>query len=71
MRALFAAAVFCVAVSFVSGQEPSASQNEKPKDPHADCPLHKAHAHAEPTSSAMNERGEEGMGFSQTATTHH
>ena len=29
-----------------------------------DCPMHEAH-------SQMNERGEKGMGFSQTATTHH
>lgn len=34
----------------------------KPKP--QDCPMHDAHAQ-------MNERGEHGMGFSQTATTHH
>src|SRR4029077_2158739 len=46
-------------------------RNDKPKDPHADCPMHKAHAHDDSASTGMNERGEEGMGFSQTATSHH
>jgi len=36
------------------------TQNPKPED----CPMHPAH-------TQMNERGEKGMGFSQTATTHH
>lgn len=33
--------------------------------------MHKAHAHHESTTPSMNERGEKGMGFSQTTTTHH
>jgi hypothetical protein len=37
----------------------------------ANCPMHKAHAHDDSASSAMNDRGEKGMGFSQTTTTHH
>ena len=41
----------------------SAQSNEKPISP-AECPMHAAH-------TQMNERGEKGMGFSQTATTHH
>lgn len=36
------------------------TQNPKPEE----CPMHPAH-------TQMNERGEKGMGFSQTATTHH
>jgi hypothetical protein len=36
------------------------AQNPKPEE----CPMHAAH-------TQMNERGEKGMGFSQTATTHH
>jgi hypothetical protein len=36
------------------------AQNPKPEE----CPMHAAH-------TTMNERGEKGMGFSQTATTHH
>ena len=71
MKPLFALAVLCFVVSVVQAQEPPATQSEKPKDPHADCPMHKAHAHDESISAAMNERGAEGMGFSQTATTHH
>lgn len=35
-----------------------------PKPDSQECPMHAAH-------SQMNERGEKGMGFSQTATTHH
>jgi hypothetical protein len=71
MRGLFATAVFCLAASAAQGQTPPAAQNEKPKDSQADCPMHKAHAHDDPGSSAMNDRGEKGMGFSQTTTTHH
>jgi hypothetical protein len=71
MKPVFALAVLCFAVSVVQAQEPPAAQNEKPRDPHADCPMHNAHAHDESRSAAMNERGAEGMGFSQTATTHH
>jgi hypothetical protein len=41
----------------------SAQQNQKPES-QTECPMHAAH-------SQMNERGEKGMGFSQTATTHH
>jgi len=37
--------------------------NQKPES-QKECPMH-------PTHTQMNERGEEGMGFSQTATTHH
>ena len=70
MRPPFAAAFFCFAVSATQAQAPPTAQNEKPKDSQADCPMHKAHAH-DSTSSAMNDRGEKGMGFSQTTTTHH
>jgi hypothetical protein len=37
--------------------------NQKPES-QEECPMHATHTH-------MNERGEKGMGFSQTATTHH
>lgn len=69
MKGLLAAAVFCVAVPIASGQEPSPAQSDKPKNPHADCPMHKTQDG--PDSSAMDMRSERGMGFSQTATTHH
>ncbi len=36
------------------------TQNRKPEE----CPMHAAH-------TQMNERGEKGIGFSQTTTTHH
>jgi hypothetical protein len=69
MKRLLAGAVFCVAVPMAFAQEPSAAQREKPKNPHADCPMHKAQDGSD--SSAMNMRGEKGMAFSQTTTTHH
>ena len=71
MRGLFATAVFCLAAYAAQGQAPPTAQNEKPKDSQADCPMHKAHAHEGSTSSAMTDRGEKGMGFSQTTATHH
>lgn len=40
-----------------------AQSTQKAESP-AECPMHDAHAH-------MEERGEKGMGFSQTSTTHH
>jgi hypothetical protein len=41
----------------------SAQSSQKPESK-TECPMHDAHAR-------MNERGERGMRFSQTATTHH
>jgi hypothetical protein len=41
----------------------SAQSSQKPPS-QTECPMHAA-------PSRMNERGEKGMGFSQTATTHH
>jgi hypothetical protein len=41
----------------------SAQSNQKPES-QTECPMHAAH-------TQMNERGEKGMGFSQTTTTHH
>jgi hypothetical protein len=49
--------IFLVAFSVVASQA-----SQKPEG--QACPMHAAHAH-------MQERGESGMGFSQTATTHH
>jgi hypothetical protein len=71
MRDIFATAIFCFATCATQGQAPPAAQNEKPKDSHVDCPMHKAHAHDDSASTGMNARGEKGMGFSQPATTHH
>jgi hypothetical protein len=45
-------------------QQTSGDQKTGTQDSHASCPMHDAHAQ-------MNERGEKGMGFSQTDTTHH
>ena len=64
MKEIFATAILCFAVSSAQSQAPPAAENDKPKDPHADCPMHKAHAHDDSASTGMNERGEEGMGLS-------
>ncbi len=48
--------IFLLALSVAS----QSTQNPKPEE----CPMHAAH-------TQMNERGEKGMGFSQTTTTHH
>ena len=47
-----------------AAQQPAKPVQEKSSDAGANCPMHDDH-------SKMNERGEKGMGFSQTATTHH
>jgi hypothetical protein len=67
----FAAAVFCFAVSAAQGQATPGAQNETTKDSQTECPMHKTHSHDDSTSSAMNDRGEQGMGFLQAATAHH
>jgi hypothetical protein len=46
-------------------------QEEKARGPAAPCQMHAAHSHSSEPSPATNGRGEKGMGFSQTATTHH
>ena len=62
--------VFVLAVCFITGagnaaaQQSSSEQKQDAQGSQAVCPMHDAH-------SQMNERGEKGMGFSQTATTHH
>lgn len=48
-------------IALVVGMSPQSSQKPESR---TECPMHDAH-------TKMNERGEKGMGFSQTATTHH
>jgi hypothetical protein len=65
MRLILAMALCLVAsVGNAEGQQSSGDQKSGAQDSHASCPMHDAHAQ-------MNERGEKGMGFSQTDTTHH
>ncbi|MDQ3747080.1 MAG: hypothetical protein M3444_22135 [Acidobacteriota bacterium] len=61
-------AALLVVVGVVAGARLSAQQQAKPEQkPQAqDCPMMKQHDMA-----SMNERGENGMGFSQEKTTHH
>ena len=62
--------ILAVVVCFIAGagnaaaRQSSSEQKQDAQGSQAKCPMHDAH-------SQMNERGEKGMGFSQTATTHH
>lgn len=65
MRMILAvAACWFVCVGNPAGQQSSNEQSPNKNGPQSMCPMHDAH-------TEMNERGEKGMGFSQTATTHH
>jgi len=63
---MIVAVVVCSVASFVSAaaQQTSNGQKQDTQSSPAMCPMHDAH-------SQMDERGEKGMGFSQSATTHH
>jgi glycerophosphoryl diester phosphodiesterase len=65
MKTIFGVA-FCLAASIIgtASQQTSTAQKQDTQASPAMCPMHDAH-------SQVNERGEKGMGFSQTATTHH
>lgn len=73
--ALAVAVCLVVPIAFVAAQQPSPPQKEKPENSQAMCPMHEAHTQgnssATTPATTMDQRGEEGMGFSQTATTHH
>jgi len=73
MRTKVLAVAVCLMVpfTFVAAQQSSNQQQEKTKSSGATCPMHEAHSHSSEPSAALNKRGEKGMGFSQTATTHH
>jgi hypothetical protein len=65
MKLLLAVALYLVAsVSNAYAQQTSSDPKTGTQDSHASCPMHDAHAQ-------MNDRGEKGMGFSQTSTAHH
>ena len=66
MKRIVFALVICVLVflSSVSAQEKSTEEKHDAPSSAMKCPMHDTH-------SKMNERGEKGMGFSQTATAHH
>ena len=57
---------FCLVAGIVSttAQQTSPTQKQDIQASAAMCPMHDTH-------SQMNERGEKGMGFSQSATAHH
>ena len=57
--------------TFAASQQSPNQQGEKTKSSEAMCPMHDTHSQGSGPSAAMNARGVKGMGFSQTATTHH
>jgi hypothetical protein len=63
---MIVALVVCSVASFINAAAQETSNGQKPDAQTSPtmCPMHDAH-------SQMNERGEEAMGFSQLATTHH
>jgi hypothetical protein len=64
MRMILATALCLVAsASNTYAQQTSTDPKTGTQGSHASCPMHEVHAQ-------MNERGEKGMGFSQTSTTH-
>jgi len=72
MRAVLIA-VLCVRVPFsvLNAQQSSNQQKDESAKCPVDCPMHGAHSHGDSSSTPMQDRGEQGMEFSQTATTHH
>lgn len=65
MKHLFAFALMTLlSAGTAAAQQPAKPEKEKTQDSGANCTMHDDH-------SKMNERAEKGMGFSQTATTHH
>lgn len=63
-KIILAVAVCCVCVASSPAQQSSTEQKaDKPSSPTM-CPMPDVHAQ-------MNQRGDKGMGFSQSATTHH
>ncbi len=63
MKLIFAVAI-CIVAYGAGAQQSSSEQKPTNQGSQFVCPMHEAH-------SQMNERGEKGMGFSQTTTTHH
>lgn len=59
-----------LSVPAAAQQQSSAPADKPPSPSDACCPTHD-HAQQPDEHAKMNERGEHGMGFSQTATTHH
>jgi hypothetical protein len=66
MRAAILVPAAFLILTAVSGQSSGqqTQQSQRGQDSMATCPMHDSHA-------AMNKRGTEAMGFSQTETTHH
>jgi hypothetical protein len=59
-------ATLLVIVGVATTLRPQVQHQTKPEQPVSDCPMMKEHSMA-----SMNERGDQGMGFSQEKTTHH
>lgn len=64
------ALAFALFSSAAATQQSAPPPDAKSQSSYAACPMHHDHARMD-EHTKMNERGEQGMGFSQTTTTHH
>jgi len=72
MKMLLAVAVcLLIPLSLLKAQQSSNQQKKQSCNCANECPMHNGHSHGTGAATTMEERGEQGMGFSQTATTHH
>ncbi|HET9400470.1 MAG TPA: hypothetical protein VFO34_05925 [Candidatus Acidoferrales bacterium] len=69
-RIVALAACLSIPLLAANAQQPSSPQSQQ-SGSMADCPMHAEHMKNAAPSAAMQDRGDKGMGFSQTATTHH
>jgi hypothetical protein len=67
---ILAAGIFAMTPGLAAAQTPHSGPMEKGAPNHADCPM-AADAHSGGHAHDLESRGDEGMGFSQTKTTHH
>jgi hypothetical protein len=64
------AAWIIISPGFAAAQSTPHTQHEKAKKTDLACPMQNLRAHDTTPPATMHERGEKGMGFSQSATTH-
>lgn len=72
MKANLGVAVFLlVPFSILHAQQAGTQQKDTMANCAKECPMHNMQSQAGASHTSMEQRGEMGMGFSQTATTHH
>jgi len=68
---LITAVCLSILLAQAAAQQTPSRQEQKPNSSDPMCPTHQVRTHDGTPQASMNERGAKGMGFSQTATTHH